>query len=309
MSKYVTKKQLVDLRKISAYDYLRQYDPDMLVRISKDTYCTKDHDSLHISPRGWSWWSQGIKGYSAIDYFVAVENLTFPDACHVIMDAIKMDPITITTPRTPKRKEFELPEKDDNNFEVFRYLCKQRKIDKDVVTFFISKNMLYQDKKFKNIVFVGYNNGTPAYAFKRGTKGNFKQDHSGSDKSYSFRFENRNSNTVHLFEAAIDMLSYMSLVKLNDSDFTKDNCLSLAGATNTEEIPVALKTFLERNKNINTIVFHLDNDIVGIETTEKLISTLSDSYTCINTPPLHGKDVNEELQIHIRKMETHKLER
>lgn len=81
------------------------------------------------------------------------------------------------------------------------------------------------------------------------------------------------------------MLSYMPLVKLNGSDFTKDNCLSLAGATNTDIIPLALKTLLERNKNINTIVFHLDNDIVGIETTEKLMSTSSDSYTCINRPP------------------------
>ena len=49
MSRYIPKKQLVNIRKISAYDYLTNYNPDILVHLSKDVYCTKEHDSLHIS--------------------------------------------------------------------------------------------------------------------------------------------------------------------------------------------------------------------------------------------------------------------
>lgn len=298
MSRYIPKKQLVNIRKISAYDYLTNYNPDILTHISKDVYCTKDHDSLHISPRGWSWWSKGIKGFSAIDYFVCVEGYSFLDACHIIMDTIKTTPMIVhESDKSISKNTFTLPEKDDNNFEVFRYLCKERKIDKDVVAYFISKEQIYQDKKFHNVVFVGYDGTRPAYAFKRSITGNFKQDASGSDKAYSFSFKNPESDTLHVFEAAIDLLSYMSLLRMNHIDFRKDNCLSLAGATNAEVLPMALKVFLSDNKNIKTIQFHLDNDIVGIESTEKMMNVLSGTYNCINKPPRYGKDVNEELQI------------
>lgn len=89
----------------------------------------------------------------------------------------------------------------------------------------------------------------------------------------------------------------MSLLRMNHIDFRKDNCLSLAGATNAEVLPMALKVFLTDNKNIKNIQFHLDNDIVGIESTEKMMNVLSGTYNCINKPPRYGKDVNEELQI------------
>ena len=44
------------------------------------------------------------------------------------------------------------------------------------------------------------------------------------------------------------------------------------------DIPIALKSFLERNKNIKTIIFHLDNDGVGIGATSKIMKVLSKKY-------------------------------
>lgn len=112
---------------------------------------------------------------------------------------------------------------------------------------------------------------------------------------------NPNSSILHVFEAAIDLLSYMTILKLDHQDFKQYNYLSLAGASDkiaskTEaDIPIALKSILERNKNIKTLIFHLDNDEVGIGATFKIMNVLSQKYDCIDDHPKDCKDVNEEL--------------
>jgi hypothetical protein len=93
----------------------------------------------------------------------------------------------------------------------------------------------------------------------------------------------------------------MTILKLDHQDFKQYNYLSLAGASDkiaskTEaDIPIALKSFLERNNNIKAIIFHLDNDEVGIGATSKIIKVLSKKYRCIDDHPKESKDVNEEL--------------
>lgn len=209
-------------------------------------------------------------------------------------------PVT-TYYNTKPIKSFELPIKDKNNDLVIRYLCEIRKIDKVIVEDFISKGMIYQSANFKNAVFVGYDGNKPAYAFKRSIFKNFKLDHAGSNKAFSFNYTNTNCDVLHVFEAAIDLLSYMTLLKMKKIDYTELNYLSLAGASDKiaakseADIPIALKAYLERNPNIKTIVFHLDNDEVGIGATAKIISILNSKYQCIDEHPKMHKDVNELL--------------
>ncbi len=73
--------------------------------------------------------------------------------------------------------------------------------------------MLYQSANFRNAVFVGYDGDMPAYAFKRNIFKDFKLEHTGSNKAFSFNYQNKESNVLHVFEAAIDLLSYMTLLK------------------------------------------------------------------------------------------------
>ena len=309
MSKrYIRKAVLQEIRKLSAFDYLKNYQPDMLIKNGRTDYYHREHDSLHFSNGKWYWWSQGKGGTSALDYLVTVEGFDFKDACNYLLDLMKIS-APVTTYYYPKQtKPFELPVKDTNNDLIIRYLCNQRKIDKDIVDYFISTNQIYQDKQFKNVVFVGYDGDKPSYAFKRSIFKNYKLDHSGSNKAFSFSFTNSNSSILHVFEAAIDLLSYMTILKLDHQDFKQynylgltSNYLSLAGATDkiaskTEaDIPIALKSFLERNKNIKTLIFHLDNDEVGIGATFKIMNVLSQKYDCIDDHPKDCKDVNEEL--------------
>ena len=302
MSKrFIRKEVLEKVRTLSAFDYLKNYAPDLLVKNGRTDYYHRNHDSLHFSNGKWYWWSQGKGGTSALDYLIIVEGYEFKDACNYLSDLMNMS-APVTTFYHPKpAKPFELPVKDKNNDLVIRYLCEVRKIDKDIVDDFISKGMIYQSANFKNAVFVGYDKDKPAYAFKRSIFKNFKLDHSRSNKAFSFSFTNPNSSVLHVFEAAIDLLSYMTILKLDHQDFKQYNYLSLAGASDkiaskTEaDIPIALKSFLERNKNIKILIFHLDNDEVGIGATSKIIKVLSNKYQCIDDYPKGFKDVNEEL--------------
>lgn len=302
MSKrFIRKEVLEKVRTLSAFDYLRNYAPDLLVKNGRTDYYHREHDSLHFSNGKWYWWSQGKGGTSALDYLIIVEGYEFKNACNYLSDLMNVSE-PVTTHYHPKPvKPFELPVKDKNNDLVIRYLCEVRKIDKDIVDDFISKGMIYQSANFKNAVFVGYDKDKPAYAFKRSIFKNFKLDHAGSNKAFSFNYTNPKSDVLHVFEAAIDLLSYMTLLKMNEMDYTEFSYLSLAGAsdkiaTKSEaDIPIALKAYLERNPNIKTIVFHLDNDEVGIGATSKIISILNSKYQCIDEHPTSYKDVNEEL--------------
>lgn len=302
MSKrFIRKEVLEKVRTLSAFDYLKNYAPDLLVKNGRTDYYHRNHDSLHFSNGKWYWWSQGKGGTSALDYLIIVEGYEFKDACNYLSDLMNVS-APVTTFYHPKpSKPFELPVKDKNNDLVIRYLCEVRKIDKDIVDDFISKGMIYQSANFKNAVFVGYDKDKPAYAFKRSIFKNFKLDHAGSNKAFSFNYTNPKSDVLHIFEAVIDLLSYMTLLKMNEMDYTEFSYLSLAGAsdkiaTKSEaDIPIALKAYLERNPNIKTIVFHLDNDEVGIGATSKIISILNSKYQCIDEHPTSYKDVNEEL--------------
>lgn len=299
--RFIRKDVLEKVRTLSAFDYLRKYAPDLLVKNGRTDYYHRDHDSLHFSNGKWYWWSQGKGGTSALDYLIIVEGYEFKDACNYLSELMNVS-APVTTYYHPKPiKSFELPIKDKNNDLVIRYLCEVRKIDKGIVDDFISKEMIYQSANFKNAVFVGYDKDKPAYAFKRSIFKNFKLDHAGSNKAFSFNYTNTNSNELHVFEAAIDLLSYMTLLKMEEMDYTEFNYLSLAGASDKivakseADIPIALKAYLERNPNIKTIVFHLDNDEVGIGATAKIISILNSKYQCIDEHPKMHKDINELL--------------
>lgn len=88
----------------------------------------------------------------------------------------------------------------------------------------------------------------------------FKGDASGSDKRYSFRLlADKPTDTVHLFEAAIDLLSYATYLKCEGKDYKSENLLSLSGVYQPKKeikeskIPIALTTFLKANPHIKTI--------------------------------------------------------
>ena len=302
MNKYIPKEKLQEIRQLSAFDYLKNYHPDLLIKNGRTDYIHADHDSLHFSNGKWYWWSKHKGGTSAIDYLVIVEGYTFMDACHTIMKAMKISYPVITHDRPKEAKPFVLPAKDRSNDVIFHYLCDKRMIHPEIVLYFIANGQIYQDRYYKNAVFVGFDGDKPAYAFKRSTNSDMKCEHAGSNKAFSFSFTTMHSDELHVFEGAIDMLSYMTLLKMNDRSFYSHNCLSLGGAAagiaskKEADVPIALWSYLKRTRHIKKIVLHLDNDETGIRATDQIISALRNSYECIDDHPIYHKDMNKKLQ-------------
>ena len=124
----------------------------------------------------------------------------------------------------------------------------------------------------------------------------------GSDKTYSFKLESVvKNNTVHLFESAIDLLSYATLKEINKEKYDEENLLSLAGIyqpskdISSSKVPKTLSNFLKKNNNIDTIILHFDNDDAGRLATKAVQNSLSASYKIIDEPPKCGKDFNDYL--------------
>ena len=46
---YVSPEDILQARQMDLLTYLQNYEPNELVRVSANTYCTKEHDSLKIS--------------------------------------------------------------------------------------------------------------------------------------------------------------------------------------------------------------------------------------------------------------------
>lgn len=149
-----------------------------------------------------------------------------------------------------------------------------------------------------------YDGDMPKYGAVRSTNSDFKRDLTGSDKRFSFFIPAESkTQTVHLFESAIDLLSYATL-ELRHGQSRHDDLLSLAGVYKTEnkqDIPLALKTYLDRHKETKVIYLHLDNDEVGRTATRQITDALSAEYTVIDQPPQSGKDFNDFLKNEIQK--------
>ena len=193
-----------------------------------------------------------------------------------------------------KKSEFKLPEKDGNMKRVFAYLLKTRFLDKDVVRSFVEQEILYQEKKHGNVVFVGTDkDGVPKSACKKTTaeqtKG-FRMTVAGSDCRYGFCWRG-DSNKLYVFEAAIDLMSFITL---KNYDWKTDSFLALDGLSSKP-----LLQFLEDQKNIFEIFLCLDYDAAGIETCDKLKDILIEKGYEVEKIkreyPLY-KDWNEQLK-------------
>lgn len=299
---YVTPEQITQAKELDLLTYLQRYNPHELVHVSGNTYCTREHDSLKISNGKWNWFSRGIGGKTALDYLIKVQGFSFTQAVEALAGQ-NFSPLPHVPQAKPKEREprnLLLPQASRCATHAVSYLH-GRGIDYDPIDYCIQTGRLYESQKYHNVVFVGRDlKGQPRYAALRGTVGDFKGEAPGSDKRYSFCIaENPSANSVHLFESAIDLLSYATLLKMKGRDWRQDALLSLAGVFKQKKefvIPLALSQYLKDHPGIKTLYLHLDNDEVGREAAAGIMEGLGDKYTVLDRPPPYGKDVNDLLQ-------------
>ena len=288
-------------RQLDLLTYLQLQQPWELVPIGPNRYQTKTHDSLKIDHGKWYWWSRSIGGRSAIDYLVAVEGWEFRKAALHILELERI-PLAETAPKPSQSMKakipFCLPKKAKESTRVVAYLM-QRGIDRGIIDYFISKGLIYESYPHHNAVFVGLSeNGEPAYAALRstGTK-RFAGEAAGSRKAYAFSFSEGSPTTIHVFESAIDLLSYATLQKMRGADWKTESYLSLGGCAFSidDGLPQSLNRMLHEKPNARMIKLHLDNDRAGRRFTQTITKLFQNDYQVINAPPPCGKDVNDYL--------------
>ena len=302
---YINPEVIAEARKVDLLSYLQAIEPNELVKCGGNEYCTRTHDSLKISNGKWFWWSRGIGGISALDYLVKVRGLDFVTAVEAVMGKAAEIP------------SFILPEKRKVYDRVFvpRYTfsCNQAKkyllvrgIDEAIIDECISKKLIAENLKDGAILFFGYDEkGMLKHCCSRATDGKSgKKDMAGSDKRYAFRLaDNESSHTVRVFESAVDLLSYATMLKKIGRDYRAENLISLSGIYLPREqiektkIPLPLEHYLATHTNTEKICLYLDNDFAGRRGAEALQVILGGRYEVKYIPPPVGKDYNDYLLI------------
>lgn len=307
--RYVTHETVEQARKVDLLSYLKANSPGELVRCGADEYCTREHDSLKISHGKWYWWSHGVGGASALDYLVKVQNMDFITAVEAVthQSAVmsKTTAPSFSLPKSEHPKEIYLPRFNYSCTTVRQYLL-GRGIDSEVVSFFITRRMIAEDNKTRAALFFGLDSeGKIKQCSMRATDGTSeKKDAAGSDRSYSFQLLSvKENNTLRIFESAIDLMSFATLMKQNGQDFRTENLLSLSGVYMPNKdyaeikIPSSVERYLEEHPNTKTIYLHLDNDYAGRRGAAGLQYVLGETHDVRFLPPPRGKDFNDYLQL------------
>lgn len=269
----------------------------------------KEMDSIRIYDKShWFRWSRqydkGSNGGSQIDFLRVFCDMDVKEAVFWVLDfagyrripeAERKVPLKhqVQQAKAEEKKPFILPEPSPDNSYLYDYLNKERAISRAVIDYFVSNGLIYESRHYHNVVFRGNDkDGVTKFASMRGVfdkEGKpFKCDVAGNDKNYGFNVVNEDSNELVVFEAAIDLMSYVDIFW--DFDSNKLALGMLADAP--------LETFLKEHSNITSIRFCLDSDAPGRKASDELAKKYYGlGYDVEEVPPPAGfKDYNEWLK-------------
>lgn len=252
------------------------------------------HDSITINGSTWFDHKNQVGG-GAIKFMRHFYGMDFQTAMNELLGR-SVSSICRSPPKAEvkeeKPKEFKLPEKNSDMHRVYAYLIKQRFIAPEIITHFARQHTLYEDKEHHNAVFVGFDeNGVPRQAHNRSTNSfgkTFRMTCEGSDTRYSFAHFGE-SEKLFVFEAPIDMLSYLTLYP---QDWQKHSYIAMNGVYEN-----AVLTALEHHSSLDEIILCTDNDEGGIDAVDRLTDILKEhGYENISRIIPENKDFNEDLK-------------
>lgn len=267
----------------------------------------KEMDSIRIYNRShWYRWSRqfdkGNNGGSQIDFLRVFCGMSVKEAVFWLLDfagyrrienPVKQPLVhQVAQKQAEEKKSFVLPEPAGGNSYLISYLNQERGISRAVIDLFLKDGLIYESRHYHNVVFKGNDkNGVTRFASMRGVfdkQGKpFKCDVTGNDKNYGFNVVNVNSTELVVFEAAIDLMSYVDIF----ADY-ESNKLALGMLADAP-----LETFLREHPQITSIRFCLDGDEPGRKAAAELMRKYYElGYEVEDCPPPDGyKDYNEWL--------------
>ncbi|WP_278885812.1 DUF3991 and toprim domain-containing protein [[Ruminococcus] torques] len=295
MSKYIhfTEEQKAQARRTDIVSLLKSQGET--VKRSGSEYEWKD-GSQKVTIRGNLWFHQYDRvGGDAIDFVRRFYNKSYTETMEFLLGDCG-GVLIISPPVVKEKKPFELPKPYRNMDRVKNYLHYIRGIDEDIIETFANENMIYESADYHNAVFVGYDrNGVPRHAHKRGTgqTSTFKGNVDSCIPEYSFHW-NGTSNKIYLFEAPIDMLSFISMHKEN----WKNHSYAASCSVSDRVLFQCLKDY----PYIEKVYLCLDSDEPGQTAADRISTKLFalgiESEILV---PIH-KDWNEDLLLPNEKM-------
>ena len=246
------------------------------------------YDSTVIDRNRWYRHSREIGG-GPIQFMQHFYGMDFVEAVKYLLDGEEGAEF-VQASRTPEPKlPFVPPKLSKNMHRTFAYLIKTRKIDADIVQHFVNEKKILETEEYHNAAFCGYDEkGEMKQMHLRSTlPGNrFFMDIDGSDKQYYFRHIGIN-NDVYVFEAPIDMLSYITM---NKENWRESSYVCLGGVAID-----ALKNVLSTNEQISKVYMCVDRDDAGDKTVKRIGDELNEmGYEWERIFP-ENKDWNEDL--------------
>lgn len=288
MSQYIhfTEQQKTQARQTDIAELLRSQG-ETLKRSGSESEWMDGGQKVTI--RGNLWYHQYEQvGGDAVDFVRRFYNKSYPEAMEYLLGG-SGGTLAVSPSVQKEEKPFVLPPKNDNMRRVFAYLLNRRGIDREVLYAFVHKGMIYESADYHNAVFVGFDsNGNPKHAHKRGTgsESSYKGNVSGSQPEYSFHWSGQ-SDTLYLFEAPIDMLSFISM--------QKEGWRQHSYAASCSVSDRVLFQTLKDNPNIRQVVLCLDSDEPGQTAAKRIADKLFVRGTASEIlVPVH-KDWNEDL--------------
>lgn len=242
-----------------------------------------------VTIRGNVWFHQYERvGGDAIDSVQKFFEKSYPEAVEFLLGGCGGTLIT-SPPVQKESKPFELPPKNHNMRRAFAYLLNRRGIDADVLQAFVRRGLIYESSDYHNAVFVGYDtNGAARHAHKRGTgsESQYKRNAAGSLPEYSFHWFG-NSENIYLFEAPIDLLSFISMHKENWKNHSYAASCSVSDRV--------LFQCLEDNPNIRKVFLCFDSDSPGQSAAKSIAEKLKEQNIDFEILVPTAKDWNEDL--------------
>ena len=295
MSKYIhfTEEQKAQARRTDIVSLLKSQGET--VKRSGSEYEWKD-GSQKVTIRGNLWFHQYDRvGGDAIDFVRRFYNKSYPEAMEYLLGNCN-GVLIISPPVVKEKKPFELPKPYRNMDRVKNYLHYVRGIDEDIIEIFANENMIYESADYHNAVFVGFDkNGIPQHANKRGIgRGStFKGNAESSMDEFAFHRIGK-GKSLYLFEAPIDMLSFISMHKENWKNHSYAASCSVSDRV--------LFQCLNDYPHIEKVYLCLDSDEPGQTAADRISTKLFalgiESEILV---PIH-KDWNEDLLLPNEKM-------
>ena len=214
MSTYIhfTEEQKQRAASVDLEEFLRCRGEKLLAS-GREKRLARDHS---VTIRGNEWYDHAEeRGGHAVSFVQRFYHLSYPEAVTMLLGG----ELGTVYPSAEERveeppKPFVLPAPNSNMRRVYAYLVKHRNIDRSVVAHFAREKLLYEDADYHNAVFVGTDeDGVPRHAHKRSANSfgkAFRLNVEGCDPHHSFHHIGTDGS-LYVFEAPIDMLSYITL--------------------------------------------------------------------------------------------------